>query len=97
MTSLFLGKNKITKIANLDKQTKLKLLSLQSNRIVIIENLDKLVELEELYLSHNGVQVSVLSKLYEGMLLLYKSCRSSKTLNITLTLRHWILRVIGLS
>lgn len=41
---------------NLDKLTKLKILSLQSNRITKIENLEKLQSLEELYLSHNGVE-----------------------------------------
>ena len=57
LESLYLGKNKITQISNLDTISKLKLLSLQSNRIVTIENLDKLVNLEELYISHNGIKV----------------------------------------
>lgn len=57
LESLFLGKNKITQLNNLQSLSKLKLLSIQSNRIVNIENLDGLVNLEELYLSHNGIQV----------------------------------------
>lgn len=57
LESLFLGKNKITKLDNLQFLTKLKLLSMQSNRIVTIANLEKLTNLEELYISHNGIQV----------------------------------------
>lgn len=51
-----MGKNKISKIQNLEKLTKLECLSLQCNRIVKIENLDKLENLTELYLSENGIE-----------------------------------------
>lgn len=56
LTQLYLGKNKITKIENLDQLVNLECLSLQSNRIVKIENLDKLINLTELYLSENGIE-----------------------------------------
>ncbi|OAX41182.1 L domain-like protein [Rhizopogon vinicolor AM-OR11-026] len=56
LEELWLGKNKLTKLENLSKLSRLKILSLQSNRITKIEGLDQLVSLEELYLSHNGVE-----------------------------------------
>lgn len=54
---MFLGKNKIEKIQNLDDLVLLDCLSLQSNRLTKIENLDKLVNLEQLYLSENQIVV----------------------------------------
>lgn len=51
-----MGKNKITKIQNLDKLTNLVCLSLQNNRVTKIENLEALVNLTELYLSENGIE-----------------------------------------
>lgn len=65
LESLFLGKNKITQLNNLQSLSKLKLLSIQSNRIVTIANLDKLINLEELYLSHNGIQVFMVHSAFE--------------------------------
>ncbi|XP_074820326.1 protein phosphatase 1 regulatory subunit 7 isoform X1 [Natator depressus] len=57
LDSLFLGKNKITKLQNLDALTNLTVLSIQSNRLTKIEGLQNLVNLRELYLSHNGIEV----------------------------------------
>jgi Leucine-rich repeat (LRR) protein len=55
LKDLWLGKNKIAEIKNLERSTSLKKLSLQSNRITKIQGLDTLTNLEELYLSHNGI------------------------------------------
>lgn len=55
LTQLWLGKNLIPKLHNLDNLVNLRVLSLQSNRITKIEGLEKLVALEELYLQHNGI------------------------------------------
>ncbi|XP_068025555.1 protein phosphatase 1 regulatory subunit 7-like, partial [Melanerpes formicivorus] len=57
LDSLFLGKNKITKLQNLDALTSLTVLSVQNNRLTKIEGLQSLVNLRELYLSHNGIEV----------------------------------------
>ena len=56
LEELYLGKNKITKMANLSSLTKLKILALMSNRITVICGLECLVNLEQLYLSHNGIE-----------------------------------------
>lgn len=55
LTQLWLGKNRISKLQNLDNLVNLRVLSIQSNRLPKIEGLEKLVNLEELYLSHNGI------------------------------------------
>jgi len=56
LEELWLGKNKIEKIAGLSKLTKLRRLDVQSNRLTKIENLAAQVDtLEELYLAHNGI------------------------------------------
>uniref|UniRef100_UPI00358F8423 protein phosphatase 1 regulatory subunit 7 isoform X8 n=1 Tax=Myxine glutinosa TaxID=7769 RepID=UPI00358F8423 len=57
LEELFLGKNKITKLQNLDYFANLMVLSLQSNRLTKIEGLRFLVNLQELYLSHNGIEI----------------------------------------
>ncbi|KAA0196457.1 hypothetical protein HAZT_HAZT000696 [Hyalella azteca] len=57
LNSLFLGKNKITRLQNLDCLLNLKVLGIQSNRITKIEGLGRLVSLDQLYLSHNGIQI----------------------------------------
>ncbi len=46
----------LSPLQNLDKLTKLRLLSAQSNRLTVIEGLGNLPLLEELYLSHNGIK-----------------------------------------
>lgn len=56
LKELYIGKNKITKLQNLDKLENLEILSIQSNRILVIENLEKLSKLEQLYISHNGLE-----------------------------------------
>lgn len=56
LTQLWLGKNRIQRLQNLDHLHNLRILSIQSNRITKMEGLDKLVNLEELYLSHNGIE-----------------------------------------
>ena len=55
LTTLFVGKNKIVHIENLDQLSSLSLLSIQSNRIREISGLDKLINLEELYIADNGL------------------------------------------
>ena len=55
LEELWLGKNKITEIKNLDSLSNLKILSIQSNRIRSISGLSNLPQLEELYISHNAL------------------------------------------
>lgn len=56
LEQLWLGKNKITELKNLDALTNLKILSIQSNRLTKIDGLSKLKNLEELYVSHNAIE-----------------------------------------
>lgn len=55
LEQLWLGKNKITEMKNLDGLSNLKIISIQSNRLTNITGLSALPNLEELYLSHNAV------------------------------------------
>jgi len=55
LETLWLGRNKISKLENLHCLTHLRLLSIQSNRITKLEGLSSLPNLEELYVSHNGL------------------------------------------
>jgi len=57
LRELYIGKNRITKLENLDELSELEILSIQSNRIVKIEGLDSLVNLQQLYISDNGIEV----------------------------------------
>ncbi|MPC45447.1 Protein phosphatase 1 regulatory subunit 7 [Portunus trituberculatus] len=57
LNSIFLGKNRITKLQNMDSLINLKILGVQSNRLTKIEGLGRLVNLEQLYCSHNGIEV----------------------------------------
>ena len=53
LEELYLAENRITKIENLEKLTKLKTLDLSFNYIDKVENLEANEVLEELWLSHN--------------------------------------------
>ncbi|ODV83301.1 hypothetical protein CANARDRAFT_203385 [[Candida] arabinofermentans NRRL YB-2248] len=55
LEQLWLGKNRITRLENLNNLSNLRVLSIQSNGISKLENLEGLVNLEELYLSHNNL------------------------------------------
>ena len=52
---LWLGRNRIDRIAGLDGLAALRQLSLQSNRLTSMAGLAACTALEELYLSHNGI------------------------------------------
>jgi len=56
LTSLWLGRNKITKLTGLDVVPGLAQLGLQSNRLTsLVPGLAPVVGLRELYVSHNGL------------------------------------------
>jgi protein phosphatase 1 regulatory subunit 7 len=55
LEELWLGKNKITEIKNLDSLTNIRLLDIKSNRLTVISGLRSLANLEELYVSHNAI------------------------------------------
>lgn len=55
MSSLYLQKNKISKIENLNSLVKLRKLYLGHNEISVVENLDNLHNLEELYIEKQNL------------------------------------------
>lgn len=55
LSNLYLQRNNIKKIQNLDTLTQLKKLYLGQNEISVVENLQKLINLEELYIEKQNL------------------------------------------